>query len=128
MNIIEKSWFYSKFLKISILLKILENLDFGQYFRNITILFKILENPDFSENFTQSRYWSKFSKNLDFGQDFWKSQFWSMFIKKISILLKILQINYKNRWNLSKHINFGHKLRTISISVKVFENLDFGQD
>ena len=87
------------------LLKISENVDFGQNFRKISILVKIFENIDFGQNswnsriiFKQSWFWRKFSyiltfvsisgNYLDFGQNFWTSRLWVKF-QIISILVNI---------------------------------------
>ena len=76
----QKSRFWWKFLKISILAKIVEKshiwsklskiLDFGQNLKKIMILVKILENVYFSQNYR---------KDFDFSQN----------LKKILILVKI---------------------------------------
>ena len=76
------------FLKISILLEIVDQVGFPRNIRKITILVEIFENLDFGRNFRKisisdeiflkisillkicekSRIWSNISKNLDFGR------------------------------------------------------------
>ena len=88
---LKKSWLKSKFSKcldlcqkvgkIASLVKIFENLDFGEDFQNISIIVKLSENPDLGRNFP---------KNSDFGEDFKIPRFWSKF-SKISILDQIFE-------------------------------------
>ena len=57
-----KSRFWSKFTKISILVKILKNLDFGQYFQKISISVEISKISILVEMFKKSRFESKVFK------------------------------------------------------------------
>ena len=93
----EKWQFWSKYLKISILIKIFEIALFRS---------KLSKNPHFGENFEKSQFWSNFrkisidvklSKNPDFRQNF----------RKIEILVKIFEI-----------LGFG------KILVEIVENID----
>ena len=124
-------------MKISILVKIYENLDFGQDCRIIMILVNILgkisslvnifvkidlvkifpkswfwsklsENVNLGQNLQICLFWSNISKNLDFGQNFWKYRF----LLSLSKNLKYGQICLKK-------LDFGHISRKFSISVKV---------
>ena len=67
------SRFWSKFLNISTLVEILDNLDFGRNYREIFILVKI---------FDKSRFSSKVLKMLILVEIFGEYQFWSKFLKK----------------------------------------------
>ena len=81
----------------------------------------IFENLDFSHNVWRSWYWSKFSKNLDFGQNFRESWFLSAYREIISILVKSFE-HFRNNLHISQDFT------KISILVKIFENLYFGQN
>ena len=122
------SGFLSKFLIISYLVQIFDIPNFVQNFRKITISLKI---------FKESRFWSKLfkisiivnlytkivifvnsSENLDFSRDF----------RNISILVELLKktsdlVNFSE-----KKIRLRKKSSKISIVVKDFGNLHFGQN
>ena len=55
--------------KSSILVKIFENLDFGQNFLKISILVKIPENPDFGQQFRKMSNFVKIYENVDSDQN-----------------------------------------------------------
>ena len=121
---LRKSRFWSKLMKILILVKIvgnlwsrstfLENLDFSQY---------IWYRFDLSQNFPQILVLVKISEKCQFGskfanmsillKNFLKSRFWSK-ISKILILVK-----------LSKNLKFGQICRKMLIWVKLVENSRF---
>ena len=65
INITVTSWYSSKFMKISIFVKIFENRDFGQ---NSTFSSNVLKNLDFSQNLQKSWFQAHLSKNFDFVQ------------------------------------------------------------
>ena len=102
-------------MKISILVKIHENLDLGQNSRKILILINIFGKSSVKsiwvKIFPKSSFGSKFSKNIDlgkqkfknpdFGQHFWKYWF---------------------EWKLSKNLKFDKICRKISIFDKIVEN------
>ena len=90
-------------MKISILVKIYENLDFGQNCRKIMILVTIFGKSRFWSRFSgksiwvkifpKSSSWSKFQINVDLGQNLQICRFGSIlfFFLKISILLKVVE-------------------------------------
>ena len=74
----------------------------------ISILVKIDENLDFSQYLRWNRFGTTFSPNLGFGKNF----------RQMSIGVKIC-----------KYVDLGKKkYPKILISVKIFENIDFGQN
>ena len=81
------------------LVKLSENLDFGQIF-------------DFAENYRKSCFWSIFLTNHNFGRNIWK----------ISILVNIFE---KSRFCsiFFRKCRFCYKYSKISILVNIFENL-----
>ena len=128
--IVKKFRFWSIFMEISILVKISENLDFGQncrknldlghHFWKISILVnifgnldlglvKIEHNVDFSQIFKRLWFWSNFYKKTRFGSNFSKILISVEIIVKTSNLVEIFE---KSRfwWKLSKIVDFGQKL------------------
>ena len=124
-------------MKISVLVKIDENLDFGKNCRQIMMLVNILGKSRFqsisSVNFD---FGQNFPPNPDFGQNFWKMSIWVKICKyvdlgqifpKISILVKIFEnidfgdmVEKSQIWkNLSKNLDFGQTCRKLSILVKI---------
>ena len=100
-----KSQFWSKFTKISKLVKIVEkNLKFGQTSQKFSILVQIVEKCWFGSKLTKMLILVIIAKNVDFSQN----------CRKISILIKIC-----------KYLDFGQNFRKISMLVKNVENLDF---
>ena len=110
-------------LKISILVKMLENLDSGQNCRKIWILVKIIG---------KSQFWSNLSENLHFGQNFGKILILD-FLLETSILLWIFDIgmNFRKISILStiflkilakivRNLNFEEYFRKISIFCQIF--------
>ena len=109
---------------MSILLEIIENLNFGRNFPEIAILSIFLKITNLVDIFEKFQFQSKFSKhvhfgrhlrkiaivkfcgNLEFGRNVRKSRFWSKF---------------------SKNLDFIRNLPKISIFGKICQNLDFGQ-
>ena len=90
---IKKSWFRSKFTKISNLVKIFEKSRFGlkvskilDFDRNLD---KTAENVDYIQNFRKMSIRVNICKYLDSGQNYRRFRFWSIFMK-ISILVKIV--------------------------------------
>ena len=144
-QICRKPWFWSKLSKISNLVNIYENLDFGQslwkfwfrpkwwenldlgqHFRKISILVNILGKIDFG-HFPQILVLVKISEKCRLGSKFAimsilvkitkKSRFSSKF-SKISLLVKIVEKS--QMWsNLSKYFNFRQNCRKFSILVKI---------
>ena len=94
-QIFDKYRFESNFRKIWIWVKFFETLGFLRKFRlisilvnrKISILVKLSENFDFGQIFLKFSFYSQISKNFDFGQIFEKFKFWSNFRKfrKMSI-------------------------------------------
>ena len=109
LEIFEKSRFWSKFLKISILVEIFEQ---------------------------KSRFWSKFLKISILVEIFDKSRFWWAKFSKIAILVEIVKKN--SFWSkFANNLDFGHILRKsrfsskcakISILFTICENLDIGRN
>ena len=135
----------SKFFKISILVKIFQNLNSGLNSRKISIFvktFKILDFGKKKKKIVRYQYWSKFSnKKPILFPIFEKYQYWSNFIKKKSQFgwkfSKILTLVKKN-WNLSiltknllKNLDLSKNFRIASIfeksrfGSKFSKNLDF---
>ena len=122
----EKWQFWSKYLQISILIKIFKislfrsklskNPHFGENFRKISILVKFSKNLNWCQTFEKSRFSSKFSKNRDFSP---KSLKYSVLVKFWSKLSKIsICKTFLNRAILVKirgNFNFGHNFRKTSI-------------
>ena len=117
--------FCKNFLKISIFIKIFENIACGENCSKIWNLVK---------NFEKSWFWSKFTKmsilviteeNIDFSRNLQKYWFWGKKLK-ISILVKIWgnfdfgQYSWKSR--------LCSKLTIISIFVNILENIDNSGD
>ena len=134
---IQKSKFWSKFSKISILEKIVEkshiwsNLSKKSQFW--TKLSKILH---FGRNVTKRRFWLKFTEISNLVEFSKKSRFWS----KLSGILdwsKLIEMIMLITVIIVEKCRFGSKLvsifilvkncRIISILVNIYENLDFGQ-
>ena len=107
------SQFWRKFRKLAILVKILENLDFGVDFQNSSILVKIVENIDFGPNFRTSAIWVKIPENFKIWHYLKKNL---NFIQNISILVQT-----------SENLDFYQICWTIPNLVKIFEKCDFGQ-
>ena len=103
-NFQKKSWFWSKFA---------QSLDFGRDWGKITILVEILKNLDYGRNFKKNTI---FSKNLDFGWDdrkisigieiFENLDFGGNF-SEISIIVELFEISW-----------FWSKFKKISTSVE----------
>ena len=109
--LLETSQFWSKFLKIVILVKFVKkNLDWSQNFRNNSTLAKIFENVNFGENFRKISILITIFENLDYCQFFRKISIWSNF-RKFPIYVK-----------LSKNLNYGQNCRKIAILVEIGEN------
>ena len=116
-------------MKISILVKIYENLDFGQNYRKILILVNIFEKSRFlSISSVKSIGVKIFPK---YGQNFQKCRFGSKFenmsisiknFKKISILVKIKKkYQFRRKSNLVKFVEksrFWSKFNKMSILVE----------
>ena len=75
-------------MKISILVKIDENLDFGQNCRKILILVQFVENSRFWENLPKCRFWSKLKELLILVKILKRTDHGKKF-SKISIFVKI---------------------------------------
>ena len=106
---------------MSILAKFSKNFDFGhnlrkipfffRKFRKISIWVKLLKKFDFGQIFEKFRFWSKFSKIFDLFENFEKFRFWSN-SRKISILVEISN-NFENFqkyrfwWKLRQNFDFG---------------------
>ena len=124
LNISKISISVNSLEKISISFKNFENLYFVQHFR---------KEFDFGSKYVKSRFRSTFSKNFRFQFKIWKIStsvkiFWKKFrfrfkISKISTSISILE-KISISLKISKTSTFWKKK---SISVKNFENLDFGQ-
>ena len=121
-----KCRFWSKFMKMSILVKIVgkswswstfsENFDFSQWY---------LRKSRFGSTFS-CWFWSKlnimlilvkFSKDLDFGQTFTKNSIWVKYFENIDF-----------GWNCRKNFKFGHNFRKMSTWVETNQVVDFGQN
>ena len=89
-------------------------MDFGQNFRKISILVKNFENLDFGQNSWNSRF---IFKQSWFGPKF--SNHW--------ILSKII-VNYLNFCQNFQKILILVKIYKILDFIKIFENVDFGQN
>ena len=100
------SRFWSKLIKITLLDKIAENVDYSQFFQKMSIWVKICK-------YNVSRFWWKSSNNFDYLQYLWKSRFWSKFMK-ISILVKI--VGKFRFWSI---------IMEIPILFKIYENFRF---
>ena len=87
-------------MKLSILDKIAENVDYSQNFRKMSICVKICKYFDFGQNCRQIsilvniygnlEFGKKNHENLDFGQIYRKFRIWSVFMK-ISILVRVYE-------------------------------------
>ena len=126
-----KSRFCSEFSKISILVRIDANLDFGKncrkisslinIFGKISILVNFLRDFDLSEkkyknfglgkNFRKMSIWVKICKYQDFGPNF----------QKISIWVKILKILIWSHF--VKKCRFGSKFANIKILVWIYKKI-----
>ena len=118
MKIVEESEnlgifrFWSIFKKISIMVKIYDNLNFCQHFRKISILVNIFGIIELGQNFPQILVLIKISEKCRFGSKF----------GNMSILVKIYR-NLETSQNLK-----------ISILVKIagyswfYQYVDFGQN
>ena len=82
-NFQKKCRFGSKFANISISVKKI---------RKISILVNIYENLDFGKNSWKSRFWSKLSENYDLGQHFWKISILVNIFSKIDLSQNFPQI------------------------------------
>ena len=110
-------------MKISILVKISKNFDFGQNFRESRLM---------SIFFKHSILEKKIAENVDFGRDFKKIailvknlEYLDFFFLKISILVKIFE-NFDFVQNFGKS-PFSSKFWKISIFVKIFEKQNLGK-
>ena len=105
---------HQNFPKILVLVKILE----------ISKLVKVTENLDFGQNFKKIRLWSKSFKNFDFGQNFSKNLDFGQNYRKISILVKIFEnLDFGQRFRKSPYESIlSEKLPFCQI----FEDLPFG--
>ena len=103
---------------MSILVKIIEDLDFGRNFQKISILVKFWKNlnyvklstnPDFGQNFGKIAIFVKIFNSLDFGAD---SRNISIFVEicyEIFIEVKIFEIS--RFWQkFKKNTDFGQNL------------------
>ena len=133
-HLVHWSFKFKIFEKYRFLVKIFENLDFGEEFLNTSILVKIVENIDLDKIFEKERFWSKlakisslvkifekpqfYSKHLDFGPNFRTSRFWSKFLKNLNWPKFSKYLDF--RQNLEKS-RFASKSLKISIFVKIFE-------
>ena len=130
VDVLKKSWFWRTFLKIPFFSAFFGNyLDIGQTFLKISILVKISDNLDFSQNWREPWHWTKVLKNIDYRQN----------LRKISILVKknfehlYFCPNLRKCWfrsKFSENIDSGHsfqksrfcsKCLDILILVNVFE-------
>ena len=84
------------------LIKINENLNFGQNFQIISILakfsknlndVKLSKNPDFGQNFRKIAILVKIFKSLNFGEDFQNISIFVEICYKILIKVKIFEIS-----------------------------------
>ena len=109
------------FWKITILVKILENLDFGLNFWKISILVKIVKkNLDSGQNSWNSRF---IFKNLDFAQTFQIIKFCEKLLYIISILWKFSKIFILVKIN--KILDFGQNFQKSWFQSKILKNIDF---
>ena len=94
-------------MKISILDKIAENVDYSKNFGKMSIWVKICKYFAFGQNCRKITSLVNFYGNLDFGQSLWISRFWSQL-----------------SWNL----DLGQHFRKILILVNIFGKIDFGRN
>ena len=121
--------YWSKSLKVSILVKIHKNVRFWSKFAK--------KNLNLCRTFEKSGFSSTYSRNSDFGQNPSKSRFlrslskyldWWKFLK-ISVLDKIFAILVKicEISSLVKFFDKSRLIRNISLLIQISNNLDFGQ-
>ena len=100
------------------MVKISENLNFRESFRKFLILLKIIENLAFGQFLLN---------NLNFGRNFWKiSNFVKFFFEKCSLRYKYSKILIL--FNICGNFEFGWNFRSISIMIIFLKNHKFTQN
>ena len=109
--------------KMAILVKIFENLDFGEYFLNTSILVKIFENIDCGQNFRKIPILVKIVVDIDFGNFSQKERFCSKFAD-----IKTFFIIFEKPRFYSQHLNFGPNIRKFRFWSKFLKNFGESQN
>ena len=82
-----------------ILVKIIKKTDFGQNFKKSRFWSKFTKISNLVKILEKSRFWSKLSEILDFSQNLQKCRFWTK-LKKMLIIVKIFKKNVDLGQNL----------------------------